>query len=182
MLCYFAADVEGSHGKPVRPGISNLISLGLVQVGSPDEHFYVELKPVTPFWDPATEAIHKMTPAYLAAHGTDARAGLEKCRAWVLRVAAARFPVFCAMPLTYDWELADDAFRRTGVPNPFVQALDGRDLYRRINGMERHEDVYREAFARAYPTDIPHLHHALGDALEYEEQVRVMLRQAGRLP
>ena len=42
-------------------------------------------------------------------------------------------------------------------------------------------EVTREQFARDYPTTIPHLHHALGDALEFEEQLRPMLIHAGRL-
>lgn len=180
-ICYIAGDVEGSHGKPVLPEVSNLISVGMVVVGGPEQHFYIEIKPMTPFWDPKTEDIHRMTPAYLERYGTEPRIAMRRCSAWVQSVAGSAAPLYCAMPLSYDWELLNLTFRRTGVANPFHHALDGRVLYRSVRGLPIGSEVSREEFSRDFPTDIPHLHHALGDALEYEEQVRAMLHRAGRI-
>lgn len=180
-FCYFAADTEGSHGKPVIPGVSNMIALGLVLVGRPEEHFYAELKPFMPHWEARTEGYHKMTPAYLATHGVDARTALIRCALWACRAADGAARIFVAMPLLYDWELFKLTCSYTGVPNPFLGALDGRALFREAHGLAPLAKVRRRRFAREYPTSIPHLHHALGDALEFEEQVRPLLRRLGRI-
>jgi hypothetical protein len=189
VIAYYAVDIEGSHGDPrppdnrpaLRPPHSSIVSIGIVRVGNPDAHLYLELKPISGLWDPATEPIHLMTRAYLAAHGSDARAALERIAAWVRADAAGKHAIFCAMPLTYDWEYVDAYYRIFGIANPFVHAIDGRAQYRALMGLETHEKVEREKFHRRFPSVVPHLHHALGDALEYEEAVSAMLRKAGRI-
>lgn len=178
---YFAADIEGSHGKGESPPVLSVLSVGLVLIGNPDEHFYAELKPISEHWDPAAEKIHGMSREYLRRNGEDPVRVLTAIDYWVRAHARGTAPVFCAMPLTYDWVHLDWYFRHFGINNPFLQTQDGRALYRQLRGLRTDAEVKRDRIWAEFPTVIPHIHHALSDALEYEEVHGGMLREAGLL-
>lgn len=180
-FCYISVDIEGSHGKGERPPVLNVLSIGACVIGDPRTNFYVELKPVTEHWDPEAEKIHKLSRTYLREHGLDARLAMLAFSGWTERVAGDAIAVFCATPLSYDFVMLDIYFSNFGIPNPYLQQLDGRALYRRLKRIPTGADVPRENIWRDYPTTHEHTHNALDDALEQEEVFRQMLREAGLL-
>ncbi|HXK36031.1 MAG TPA: hypothetical protein VJ553_00410 [Candidatus Paceibacterota bacterium] len=178
---FFAGDVEAGRGT-LLPPLNNMVSFAIVEVGNPQNFFYVELKLVFPeWWEARTEGIHHLTPAYLERFGKDPHEAMEQSAIWVRETAGDDIPIYCAMPTAFDYGNMDWYYRFTGVPSPFSRALDGREQYRILHRLPTYTKVKRRRIWREFPTSIPHIHHALSDSFEYEEVVAGMLRAQGLL-
>lgn len=178
--CYISVDVEGSVGFELPP-VSNMVSLGACVIGKPDQRFYIEFKLLNDNWDPEAEKIHRLTRAYLRRNGEYMIPAMTAFRNWTLGASGGADPVFCATPIAYDWAYVDWCFRWCGIQNPYVETLDGRQLYRMIKGLPDSVKVERKSIWSEFPTQLEHTHHALDDALEQEEVFRQMLHVAGLL-
>ncbi|HXV27096.1 MAG TPA: hypothetical protein VD862_03700 [Candidatus Paceibacterota bacterium] len=188
-FCYFAGDVEGSVGGPpgtpyVLPPRSSMVSFGLVAIGDPSKRFYAELQELTEpetGWNTESEKIHGLSREHLRLNGMQPWAAMDASRTWVNAVAGDAIPVYCAMPVAYDFRYMDWYYRHTRITNPFLKTLDGREFYRRLRGLRTDERVERSRIWAEFPTTMPHTHNALDDALEYAEVFGQMLREAGML-
>jgi DNA polymerase III epsilon subunit-like protein len=134
-IIYFSVDVEASG--PV-PGLFNLVSIGAVPVSRreatwrPEEEvFYVELKPISPGFDPAAMAVHGIPRARLESEGTPADQAMRRLAGFVegrVRRGEGR-PVFVGHNAAFDWAFISYYFERYGLANPFgYKALDIKSL------------------------------------------------------
>lgn len=176
--CYVSVDIEGSFGKDAKPPVLSVISIGACVIGEPEKRFYRELKPISDHWDPEAEKIHKLSREYLDKYGVEPFIAMWNFSDWVVQAAAGRPAVFCATPISYDWNNVKWYLDNFKVSDPFEGTLDGRNLYRRIKGLSSKTDVPRAKVWEEFPTSLPHTHNALDDALEQEEVFRQMLQKA----
>ena len=145
------------------------------------ETFYVELKPISDVWDLEAQKTHRLSRAHLEQYGLEPHIAMLAFQSWVICVSELLIPVFCAMPVRYDWKYVKWYFDWRQIPNPFTQTLDGRELYRNIKRLPAYAGVPRAQIWKEFPTALPHTHNALDDALEQEEVFRQMLKAANLL-
>lgn len=178
--CYISVDVEGAVSEMLPP-YSSMLSLGACVVGKPKIQFYEELIPLNKNWDAQAEAIHGLTRQHLGAYGKDPRTVMEMFRVWTLRAASGAQPVFCAMPLRYDWGYVGWYFQTAeqedkDITNPYGETLDGTELFHIVMRIPEDARVTRSDIYKLFPPSVPHTHNALDDAVEQEEVFRQMLR------
>jgi len=159
-----SVDVETSGPTP---GTGSLLSVGACLVADPAQTFYRELQPIDGLpWDRATERVHGLTRAHLAAAGIAPAAAMADLVGWVAAVAPepAR-PVFVGFNAPFDWMFVADYLHRFAGRNPFGHgALDLKALYMGRHGIARWAETTQEHVRRAHPVTERGTHHALDDA------------------
>lgn len=184
---YCCVDVEASG--PV-PGLYDLVSIGAVAVVATarDAHevvesptFYAELRPQGGRIDPEAMAVHGLSTAHLAAHGSPVAAALENLTAWALdrRSASDDRLVFVGHNAPFDWAHVNHAYHAAHLENPFGwKALDTKALAMGVLGLDWF-DTNKENLARLLPElgdqDEARVHRADYDALYQAHVLRCLL-------
>jgi len=184
-LCYISVDVEASVGWPSMPPNSSMIALGACVIGDKSgdvkKRFYAEIIPSGREWDPEAEKIHGLSPKYLYEHGQyPSQVMISHC-CWVEDVVRGAKPVFCALPVRFDYAHVCWYFKMFQVHNPYTEPLDIRELYRGLKGIPAGVEIPSQQIRKDFPALLPHTHNALDDALEQAEVAEGILRALGRL-
>lgn len=163
MEAFISVDVEASG--PI-PGEYSLLAIGACAVGSPEETFYVELKPITPNVIPEALAAARLDPARLAVTGAEPARAMADFAAWLARITpAGAHPIFVAYPLAFDWMFVAYYFHRFLGHNPF--GIGGVDIESYCAGMSGAPwpPPGRDAVEPAFLEGIVLTHHAREDAV-----------------
>jgi ribonuclease T len=168
-----SVDVEASGPSP---GTGSLIAIGACVVDEPAAGIYLELRPLPGLpWNEEAEQVHRLSRDHLAVHGLEPAAAMSQFAAWLEGVAGDRQPVFVGFNATFDWMFVADYFHRFLGRNPFgISGLDLKAYYMGRHRIDRWADTRREALNRHLERDPPHSHHALEDAREQAELVRLL--------
>jgi hypothetical protein len=176
---YVSGDVEADG--PV-PGPYSMLSFGLAVAGRfdgktfvserpEDQTFYAELQPIGDQFQPEAVRVSGLDRERLRSEGETPTDAMERARSWLASIAGSDRLVLVGYPLVYDWMWLYWYFERfTNEGSPFGHSLglDMKTMY-----AVKAQVVVGEATKRAMPSallsDRPHLHHALGDAIEQAE-------------
>lgn len=166
---YISVDVETSG--PI-PGEYSLLSIGACIVGSGDNPFYIELKPLNENFTPEALDTCHLSLADLQAHGVEPAQAMERFAKWVIKVSGAARPVFVAFNAPFDWSFVNYYFIKFlgAGKNPFGHAaLDIKAYY-----MGKYKTAWADTSMRKLPREIhapEHAldHHALADAIAQGE-------------
>lgn len=121
---FISVDIEASG--PI-PGEYSMLSLGACIVGATEQSFYVELKPITPNFQPEALKVAGFDLDDLAVRGVEPAEAMELFAEWLARVIpAGQEPIFVGRPLAFDWMFVAYYFHRFLGRNPF--GISGVDL------------------------------------------------------
>jgi len=186
---YVSADVETDG--PL-PGVNSMLSMGFAVAGvfsqgrfeaaDPEaQTFYRELRPAFDAVVPEALAVTGLDRDALAREGADPADAMTEAAAWVREVAGECRPVLVAYPLSFDWLFLQWhflRFGRDGSPFGHSSCLDAKTILQVKTG-EVLDEVRRDRLPEAVRPTRPHLHHALGDAIEQAELLARLLAWEG---
>lgn len=167
-------DIEASGPSP---STGSMIALGACLVIEPEVGFYREIRPLPGApWDPETESIHRLVPAYLQEHGLDPSVAMADLAAWLDDVAPESQPIFVGFNAAFDWMFVADYCHRFLAHNPFgISALDLKGVYMGRHGITRWDATRYSEISRTYRTRRHVTHHALDDARAQAELAQLLL-------
>jgi DNA polymerase III epsilon subunit-like protein len=164
---YISVDIEADG--PI-PGDFSMSSLGAVVVGSPEQTFYRELRPISDRFDPAAASVSGLDRAKLVADGADPAATMRDFAAWLNSVSAGGRPVLVAFNATFDWMFVHWYFVHFVGRDPFgISGLDIKAYYMGALGKDSWADTTKRNLESRFRSELPHSHNALDDALEQAE-------------
>jgi DNA polymerase III epsilon subunit-like protein len=173
---FISVDIESSG--PV-PGDYSMLSLGACVVGSNDEGFYSEFKPLN---DNAVSEAMKVTGldlATLAEKGERPEIAMKKLATWVKEVAGNAKPVFVGFNAGFDWSFVNWYFIHFLKDNPFGFApLDVKSYYMGLTGCSW-EDTKSSRVRSEFQPAIAGDHNALNDARAQGEMFEKMRASKG---
>lgn len=121
---FISVDIEASG--PI-PGEFSMLSLGACIVGASEQNFYVELKPITPNFQPEALKVAGLDLGYLAATGLEPAYAMARFEEWLTRMTpAGQSPIFVGYPLAFDWMFVAYYFHHFLGRNPF--GISGVDI------------------------------------------------------
>jgi hypothetical protein len=181
---YFSVDIEADG--PV-PGIYSMLSLGVVRVDDQSREFYAEMKPISENFDPETVEWlrrHGLDRDKLKETGEDPAAAIARFTAWLKDACPAdSVPVFVAVGATFDWMFVAYYLVLVTGSCPFGHA--GLDMKSLVMGLAK-IPAWADARSSRFPPEIcpdpelfPHPHHALMDAREQAEMIRLCAAHFG---
>lgn len=188
-LVFISVDVEASG---TLPGFFDLLSIGAVPVvreggeyGVGSSEFYVELKPQTGNFDPASMQVNGLDLARLEATGVPLPEAAAQFARFVKSCGPRNDPpVFVGYCANFDWAFVNDMFKRAKIENPFgYKALDLKSL---AYGLFEH-DWKRLGQLRLLellgqpPMGPGEAHHALADARHQARMFVGLLARRSRL-
>jgi len=170
---YFSVDVRANG--PI-PGEYSLASLGCAVVGRPALVYYAELKPISDLEDPDAVKANGLTMSHLLEKGQDPHEAMRRFADWVRGVTGTTHrPVFVGFNAAFDWSFVNWYLIRFTESNPFGEsALDIKSYFMGLTN-EEWTNTTKQAVAREFPTERPHSHNALDDALHQAELFEKML-------
>jgi DNA polymerase III epsilon subunit-like protein len=171
-----SVDVETSGDSPSN---GSLVSIGACLVDSPAVGIYLELKPVPERpWSVEAEGVHRLTREHLDSNGLEPAEAMRRFDAWVLDIAAGRWPVFVGFNAPFDWMFVADAFWRYLGRNPFgISALDLKSLYMGRHGVTTWEQTRKVHIERRLGVHFEQTHNALEDARDQARLAQVLLER-----
>ncbi len=171
---YFSVDVETDG--PI-PGPYSMLSFALVPAGRSDgTHFtpptnyddllYLELRPISPDFEPEAMQVHGLDRDRLVLAGADPKDAMLRAEAWVRQRCLGGQPVLVAYPLGFDWSWLHWYFTRYLGRSPFLhsRAFDLKTAISLTEGIP----VSRASRSRLPESLRPqhaHTHHAADDAI-----------------
>src|SRR5262245_2790666 len=130
--CFISVDVETSG--PI-PGDYSMLSLGACVVGTGENGFYSELKPINDNAVPDALKVSGFNLAALARSGETPKDAMSKLRDWVKAVSGEATPVFVGFNAGFDWSFVNWYFIHFLGENPFGFApLDVKAYYMGLTG------------------------------------------------
>jgi DNA polymerase III epsilon subunit-like protein len=170
---YISVDIEASG--PV-PGEYSMLSLGACVVGAVEKNFYVELKPITPNFNPESLAVAGLDLEWLAKQGTAPADAMQAFDAWLCEVTPRDgLPIFAAYPLAFDWMFVAYYFERFLGRNPFgYSGFDVKSYYMGLTG----EPWAVNSIARRFPRLPALTHNARQDAIVQAELLSELFEYA----
>jgi ribonuclease T len=168
-----SVDVEASGPSP---STGSLIAIGACLLEEPAVGLYLELQamPEMP-WSDEAERIHGLTRDHLAANALPPAQAMQRFDAWLTEVAGSRQPVLVGFNATFDWMFVADYFHRFLGRNPFgISGLDIKAYYMGRHGVATWAETRRERVGLALGITRRHSHHALEDAREQAELMRLI--------
>lgn len=170
-----SVDIEASGPTP---STGSLIALGACLVDDPSTGLYVELKPLPGVpWNDDAESIHGLSRPHLDANGLEPAVAMQAFGLWLEESAGDRQPVFVGFNATFDWMFVADWFHRFLGRNPFgTSGLDIKAYYMGRRRLERWADTRRDRVASDLAVEGTHSHHALEDAREQANLLRLIRR------
>lgn len=178
---YFSVDVESSG--PI-PGKYSLLAIGACMVGSPDESFYAELKPISPDFVPEALKVAGFDLSILAREGRSPDEVMAAFRKWVEASAGSAKPVFIGFNACYDWQFVNWYFETFTGGNPFgFGGVDIKSYFMGLTGSAWSSSTSSQLPPEFCP-DVPQTHNALDDARAqasiFEKMQRAALARAGQ--
>jgi len=173
--CYISVDVETSGPAPSR---YSMLSIGACVVTEPEQRFYIELQPVNDEAVPQALEITGLSMERLADEGAPPAEAMQYFASWLSRVAGpGRKPIFVAFNAPFDWMFVSDYFHRFLGANPFGHsAVDIKALTMGLARVPRQE-TSMTALEHRYSQMQQLTHHALEDALQQAELLRLILAE-----
>jgi ribonuclease T len=161
---FISVDVETAGPAPSQ---YSLLAIGACPVSDTHQTFYVELKPVTPDFQPEALASCNLSMETLAREGIEPAEAMRRFEAWVRQVTPpAEKPVFVGFNAAFDWMFVNDYFHRFLQRNPFGHtALDIKSYHMGQTGGTWEETKMRHVGVR-YLDQQALNHHALQDAID----------------
>ena len=172
---FISVDVETAGPNP---GAYSLLSIGACTLLTPQETFYVELRPVNDRFLPDALAVSGLSLEELTRRGLPPADAMQRFADWLERVTPpGGHPVFVALNAPFDWSFVNDYFHRFHGRNPFGHsALDIKALYMGLTGAPWRE-TYLELLAKRYDLHLELTHNALQDALDQAQVFRRLLAE-----
>ena len=159
---FISVDIEASG--PV-PGEYSMLSLGACVVGATEQSFYVELKPITPNFQPEALAVAGFDLDDLARRGIEPARAMAQFEEWLAHVTPDKSPVFVAYPLAFDWMFVAYYFHRFLHRNPFgISGVDVKSFYAGMMGTPWTISS-KHAMEPQFSADLPLTHNAREDAI-----------------
>jgi ribonuclease T len=177
---YISVDVETSGPNP---SLYSLLAIGACCVSSPEENFYIELKPTS--MASQAEALKScgFSMEKLAVDGVDPVEAMQRFETWLLEVLpAGQHPIFVGFNAPFDWMFVNDYFHRFLGHNPFGHAaIDIKSYYMGLAKVSWAETTM-QYLGRRYLNKPALVHHALRDALDQGQIFRKILLEAAGQP
>jgi hypothetical protein len=176
---YISVDVESAGPNPSQ---YSLLAIGACCVFSPEQNFYIELKPVSLLFRPEALESCGLSLEKLAMEGVDPTEALQRFETWLKEVVpTGQRPVFAGFNAPFDWMFVNDYFHRFLGHNPFGHAaIDIKSYYMGFAKVPWAETTWRFLGPR-YLNQPALIHHALRDALDQGEIFRkLLLESAGQ--
>ncbi len=169
--CFISVDVETSG--PI-PGEYSMLALGACVIGTPDESFYVELKPLNRNAVGDALKITGFDLASLDERGERPEDAMKKLCDWVEKASCSKKPVFVGFNAGFDWSFANWYVHRYVGKNPFGFApLDIKSYYMGLTGCDW-EDTRSSRIRTEYQPSRSGDHNALNDARAQAEMFAKM--------
>jgi len=170
---YFSVDVESSG--PI-PAIYSMLSLGACIVGSPEESFYMEFRPISDAYVAEALKVTKFSLAQLNKTGRDPKDAMADFKAWILEQSEGRIPVFVGFNACFDWSFVNWYFYRFLGENPFgYTALDIKSYYMGRLGSSW-EETKSSRMLEVFRPSSQNAHNALDDARSQASTFAKLLR------
>jgi DNA polymerase III epsilon subunit-like protein len=158
---YFSVDIESAG--PI-PGKYSMLSLGACVVGSPEEKFYVELKPISREFIPDALKVSGFDLDRLEQNGEPPAEAMQAFKRWVETTAADHKAVFVGFNACYDWQFVNWYFESFAGGNPFGFAgIDIKSYFMGLSG-RRWSETTSSQLPPEFQPDTPQTHNALEDA------------------
>lgn len=159
--CFISVDIEASG--PI-PGKYSMLSLGACVVGQLERTFYIELKPISPSFEPAALSVSGLNLEELFQKGIAPTEAMASFRAWVKKCAKDSSPVFVGFNACFDWQFVNWYFVEFCGSNPFGHnAIDIKSYFMGLKGVPWAMTTSSELPAEFQP-DHRQTHQALDDA------------------
>lgn len=158
---FISVDIESSG--PI-PGDYSMLSVGAWVIGSADNEFYAELKPLNDNAVPEAMKVTGFDLAMLTESGDRPEIAMGKLSEWVREVSGDGKPVFVGFNAGFDWSFVNWYFIHFLNHNPFGFApLDIKSYYMGLTGCNWEATKSSQIQAEFQPTT-PSDHNALNDA------------------
>jgi ribonuclease T len=158
---YFSVDIEASG--PI-PGEFSMLSIGASVVGSAEDSFYAEFRPLNENALPEAMSVSKLDLKSLALMGREPRVVMLEFKDWVQATAGDRKPVFVGFNASFDWSFVNWYFHKFIGGNPFgFGAVDIKAFYMGMSG-RRWEQTTSSQLPQEFQPSQPATHNALDDA------------------
>jgi len=168
---FISVDVEAAG--PVPPEYS-MLSVGACIVGRTDEHFYVEIQPISDKAVPDALKVTGFVLDDLKKTGETPEDAMTKLRDWIEVVSAGGKPVFVGFNAGFDWSFVNWYFHHFLGENPFGFApLDVKSYYMGLTGCEW-EGTRSSRIRTEFQPEKPGDHNALADAMAQAEMFEKM--------
>lgn len=129
---YISVDIEAAG--PV-PAEYSMLSIGACVVGSPEESFYIELKPINDHFIPEALAVCGFSLEQLKTSGIEPSEGMKSFNKWIEGAATGLIPVFVGFNAPFDWQFINWYFHVFLGSNPFgIKAIDIKAYYMGFSG------------------------------------------------
>ena len=193
---YISVDVEADGPTPMP---YSMVSIGAVVSGfkdtddsivrldmqTPQNAFYAELKPISDMWIPESLAVSGLEREYLELNGEDPASAMTSFSVWVNNMVATydcKTAVFCAFPLGFDWMWTYwylENFSEFGSPFGHSRGLDIKTLYMAKSSSSLTRST-KTNIPKTLRSKLPHTHNALDDAKEQGELLMNLLEWEGK--
>lgn len=176
---YISVDIEASGQIP---GEFSMLSIGACIIGEKSKTFYIELQPLNDNFNPESVAVTGLSFDGLKESGEEPIAAMQKFEKWILEVSADMSPVLVGFNASFDWMFVDWYFRKFLGRDPFgLGGVDIKAYFMGMQGVGWNQTKKRYVYAK-FPTEYPHTHNALDDALEQADIFEKMLAENKRTP
>lgn len=170
---YISVDTEASG--PI-PGEYSLLSIGACVVENTRKNYYCELKPINNNFIPKAMEVNGLSLEKLAASGEEPATAMARFENWIKSGVGEQRPVFVGFNATFDWMFVHWYFIKFLGRDPFgISGLDIKSYF-----MGKHQSLWGETAKKKirglYPSETPHSHQALDDAIEQAEIFSRMLK------
>ena len=175
-----SVDVETAGPNPSQ---YSLLAIGACCVSSPEENFYIELKPTNMASQPEALESCGFSMEKLAVEGVDPVEAMQRFETWLLEVLPeGQHPLFVGFNAPFDWMFVNDYFHRFLGHNPFGHtAIDIKAYYMGLAKVPWAETTM-QYLGRRYLNQPALVHHALRDALDQGQIFRKLLLEAAGRP
>ena len=158
---YFSVDIESSG--PI-PGKYSMLSLGACVVGSPEDSFYVELKPISKEFISDALKVSGFDLNRLEKDGKSPGEAMKDFRSWVETTALGHKAVFVGFNACYDWQFVNWYLESFAGGNPFgFGGIDIKSYFMGLSGLPWSKTTSSQLPSEFQP-DAPQTHNALDDA------------------
>lgn len=173
---FISVDVETSGPYPER---YSLLAIGACRVDSPEEGFYIELKPAKSQVLESSLRVSQLSIEKLSREGIPPALAMQEFADWLRRVASAgERPIMVAFNTPFDWAFINHYFLAYLGENPFGHsAIDIKAFYMGLVGCPWEETsmlYLSPRFLKGH--QLPH--DALADARLQADLFRKLLAQA----
>jgi len=172
---YISVDIETAGPNP---SDYSLLSIGACAVFTPDDQFYVEIKPVNQNMTDDAIEVSGLNLKNLSKNGLTPHKAMSRFADWVETASPEDSqPIFVAFNAPFDWMFVNDYFHRFLGYNPFGhKALDIKAFYMGLTGAIWSETGFSQV-SEHFLGEIELTHNALQDAFDQAKLFSSMLNE-----